>query len=399
MFSLSSFKGDRFIWIISIFLMMISVLVVYSSTSALAYRSKLSTELFLAKQVIFCLIGLIIMRWFAKTDYRTVGKYANIGIIVGIFLLIMAKLFPADVNHTNVDRWVRIPVVNVTIQASEPAKLLLMNWLAIQLSMNQDKLNVNKFFWLLLGVVGACCGLIVGSNLSTAILLFGNSMLIMFIGRIPWSQLMKGVFVAALAGVVFFGYKTLSKEKATDKSVKENKDRSETWKSRWKGFWEDDLKAKKPTQIFFSKMAIATGGFIGKGPGNSEERNFLPEAYTDFIYSIIIEEYGMIGGVIVSLLYLGLLYRILMVAKKTSPNSYGCLLVSALGISMITQSMVNMGVATGLGPVTGQVLPFISMGGTAMWMTCCTVGMILSVSRHLQEEREQLKNEIPYADV
>jgi cell division protein FtsW len=357
-------QGDRVIWAVVFALSLISVLVVYSSIGTLAYKRTTSTESYLLKHTFMVFLGLACM-WFAhKIDYRYYSKISRLALWVSVPLLIYTFTNGTSINEAA--RWIKIPVFG-SFQPSDFASLALIINLASMLSKKQQNIDdIKEALIPMLVWCGVICGLIALTNLSTAILLFATCMLVMFIGRVPVKYLAMLVLVGLLAGAVAFKFGT----------------RGTTALNRITAFVNG---TELPFQAKHGRIAVATGGVFGKGPGNSDQRNILPHPYSDFVYAILIEEYGMIGGVIVIILYLILLHRG-MKAAYNSERAFGGLLSAGLSFDLVCQAMVNMGVVVGLGPITGQPLPLISMGGTAMVFTGLSVGIILSVSRGEQEE-------------
>src|SRR5687768_17804197 len=356
-------QGDRVIWAVVFALSLISILVVYSSIGTLAFKRTESPESFLIKHTLTVFIGIAAM-WFAhRVDYRYYSKLSKFALWISIPLLIYT--FTNGVTINDAARWIHVPIIG-SFQPSDFASLALIVNLASMLSKRQQNIDDIKeslipiLFW-----CGVICGLIALTNLSTAVLLFLTCMLIMSIGRLPTKYLAMLVFVGVLFGAlaVKFGV------------------RGETARNRITNFMNGD---ELPFQAKHARIAVATGGVSGKGPGNSDQRNILPHPYSDFVYAIVIEEYGMIGGVVVLILYLVLLHRG-MKAAYNSDKAFGGLLSAGLSFDLVCQAMVNMGVVVGLGPITGQTLPLISMGGTAMIFTGLSVGIILSVSRGEQD--------------
>jgi len=362
-------QGDRVIWAVVFALSLISILVVYSSIGTLAYKRTQSPESFLIKHAITVLVGLMAM-WFAhKVDYRYYSKISKIALWISIPLLIYT--FTNGVTLNEAARWIQVPIIG-SFQPSDFASLALIVNLASMMSKRQQNIDDIKeslipiLFW-----CGIICALIGLTNVSTAVLLFCTCMLLMFIGRVPVRYLAMLVFVGLLAGAVALRFG----------------DRWETVKSRVTAFVEG---TELPFQAKHGRIAVATGGIFGKGPGNSDQRNILPHPYSDFIYAIVIEEYGMAGGVVVLSLYLVLLHRG-MKASYNSDRAFGGLLSAGLSFDLVCQAMVNMGVVVGLGPITGQPLPLVSMGGTSMVFTGLAVGIILSVSRGEQDQQWEQK--------
>ncbi len=356
----NNIKGDPVIWAIAILLGVISLFVVYSSTRALAYRNMESTEYYLFKHTLLIGLSLLAM-WVAHNiDYRYYSTLAKAGMILSIPLLIYTWLAGTSFNEAS--RWITIPVINQVFQPSDLAKLSLIAGIAAMLAKRQQ--NIEDFKTTLIPMLvwsGIICGLIAMADLSTAIMLFATVMLIMFIGRVPLKYLSLLVLVGVLAGSIAYNVGQ----------------RGATAKSRVEAFLS---KEKLPYQAEQARIAIASGGITGKGPGKSAQKDFLPHPYSDFVYAIIIEEYGMLGGALIVLLYLALLFRG-MKAVANSERAFGGLLSAGLSFALVIQAMVNMGVVVGLGPITGLPLPFLSMGGTSLLFTGVSLGIILSVSR------------------
>jgi len=358
-------QGDRVIWAVVFALSLISILVVYSSIGTLAYKRSASPESYLIKHTFMVFLGLASM-WFAhKIDYRYYSKISRLALWVSVPLLIYTFTNGTTINDAA--RWITLPIINTSFQPSDFASLALIINLASMLSKKQQNIDdIKESLIPMLIWCGVICGLIALTNLSTAMLLFATCMLVMFIGRVPVKYLAMLILVGLLAGAVALKFGV----------------RGETAKNRILSFVNG---TELPFQAKHGMIAVATGGIFGKGPGNSEQRNILPHPYSDFVYAIVIEEYGLIGGVIVLVLYLVLLHRG-MKAAYNSERAFGGLLSAGLSFDLVCQAMVNMGVVVGLGPITGQPLPLISMGGTAMVFTGLSVGIILSVSRGEQEE-------------
>lgn len=354
-------KGDPIIWGIVIILSIISILVVYSATGSLAYKKTGgNTEKYLLDHSMMVFMGLTVM-WVAhKIPYKYYGLIGKFLLLVSIPLLIFTYAFGSTVNDAN--RWLTIPGINKAFQPSDIAKLSLIATLASLLAKKQKNIwDFKKTFLPMILVIGLITMLIGLANMSTALLLFSTCLLLMFIGRVP----AKFILTVILVGFVFLSASVFLGQ------------RGGTFFSRIEKFVSAD---EIPFQAEQSFIAISTGGIAGKGPGKSEQRNTLPHPYSDFIYAIIIEEYGLIGGATVLFLYLALLFRgMRIVANSTKP--FGGLLSAGLSFALVLQAMVNMAVAVGLGPITGLPLPLLSMGGTSLVFTGFSVGIILSVSR------------------
>jgi cell division protein FtsW len=357
-------QGDRVIWAVVFALSLISILVVYSSIGTLAYKRTTSPESLLIRHTFTVLVGLAAMWAAHKVDYRYYSKLSKFALWISIPLLIYT--FTNGVSLNDAARWISLPLVG-SFQPSDFASLALIVNLASMLSKSQQNIDDIKaslipiLFW-----CGMICGLIALTNLSTAVLLLITCMLIMFIGRVPTKYLAMLVFVGLLFGALAIKFGV----------------RGETAKHRIESFISG---SELPFQAKHARIAVATGGVVGKGPGNSDQRNILPHPYSDFVYAIVIEEYGMIGGVVVLVLYLILLHRG-MKAAYNSERAFGGLLSAGLSFDLVCQAMVNMGVVVGLGPITGQPLPLVSMGGTSMVFTGLSIGIILSVSRGERDE-------------
>jgi cell division protein FtsW len=365
------FKGDPIIWGIVILLSLFSILVVYSATGSLAYKyAGGNTELYLFKHSMLIFVSLGVMWAAHRIPYRKYAIYARLGVIASIPLLMVTYLFGSNINEAN--RWITIPVINQAFQPSDLAKLALIAAIAGMLAKRQNSIkDFKSTFVPIIIAIGLICGLIAMANFSTAILLLMTCLLIMFIGRVPVKYLAIVVLVGVL-GLTTAGFIG---------------QRGATLISRVEAFLDED---EIPFQAEQSFIAIATGGVTGKGPGNSEQRNSLPHPYSDFIYAIIIEEYGMVGGFGVLFLYLALLYRGMRIVANSN-KAFGGLLSAGLSFALVIQALVNMAVAVGLGPITGLPLPLLSMGGTSLVFTGISLGIILSVSRGDHQE-ETLAN-------
>lgn len=360
-------KGDRWIWLIAVILSIISLLSVYSATGSLAYQKMGgNTEYYLFKHFLLIILSFIAM-WFAhKLDYKYYSKISIIAMYISLPLLFVTYQFGLNINEAS--RWINIPIINQAFQPSDLAKLSLIIYLSSVLSKNQYDLDnikslIKPFLW-----IGIICLFIALTNLSTSIILGLTSMLLMFIARV------KIKYLAVLVLFIAFG--------ATIALI--TGQRGKTAISRTEDFI---YKKNIPFQLEQAYIAVSTGGLFGKGPGKSNQKNFLPQSYSDFIYAIIIEEYGLFMGISVLLLYLILLYRGLYTFLK-SERPFGGLLSAGLSFYLVIQAITNMSVVVGLLPVTGITLPLISMGGTSQLFTGITLGIILSISRHNSMEEE-----------
>jgi len=372
---LKHIKGDRTIWIVVIFLYLVSILAVYSSTGTLAYRFREgNTEYYLIKHMVIILLGLGLMFLAHRVKYTYYSRISQLALMIAIPLLLFTLVRGTTIHEAS--RWITLPIINVSFQSSDLAKLAIIMYLARLLTRKQSIIkDLNSAFIPMILPVIIVCGLIMPANLSTALVLFVTCVVLMFIGRVRLKYIM------ALAGISLAGAALF----IVIISAMPESGRVGTWQSRVDTFMGKE--GQDTYQADQAKIAIATGGFIGKLPGNSTQRNFLPQAYSDFIYAIIIEEYGLAGGFLVLLFYMILLYRGVRIAHK-SPGTFGALLAAGLSFSLVFQAMVNMAVAVNLVPVTGQPLPLVSMGGTSLWFTSLAIGIILSVSRSIEQEEE-----------
>ncbi len=375
-------KGDRWIWIIVILLSIWSLMAVYSATGTIAYKKGVGSEAYLIKHLIFIVGGIALMYFSHLLDYRHYAGISKLLMVITIPLLLYTLLFGANVNDAS--RWVTIPIINQTFQTSDLAKLALITFLARTLTRKQENIkDVKKAFIPIMGSVCAVFILIALANLSTAIMLFGVSVLLLIMGRISIKQISIVVLagMVLLTAVIFLG------------------PRRQTYISRFQTFLHPEkVDPDKSFQANQAKIAVATGGLFGKGPGNSTQRNYLPHPYSDFVYALIIEEYGLVGGVTLLILYLVFLYRCVLIVTY-SPKAFGALLAAGLSFSLTIQAFANMAVAVGLGPVTGVPLPLVSMGGTSILFTSIAFGIILSVSRDVEENKEKERKKVIIGEV
>ncbi len=378
------FKGDRYIWIIVLLLSSISVLAVYTSTSTLAYKYRGgNTEYYLLKHSAIILMGFCIMYAAHRARYTFYSAISLVAFFVTVPLLFITLVAGTNLNEAS--RWITLPVLNLTFQTSDFAKLALLLLLARFLSQKQDTIKDFKSAFLPIIIpVLIVCGLILPSNFSTAAILFVTSLVLMFIGRVSSRYILLMLFTGLAGLALFIGVARLTGYTG----------RIDTWANRIERFIKDE-KGQDDYQVHQAKIAVATGGLFGKGPGSSTQRNFLPHPYSDFIYAIIIEEYGLIGGLFILFLYLALFYRVLIIVKKTS-LAFATFLALGCGFSLVFQAMINMAVAVNLLPVTGQPLPMLSMGGTAIWFTSLAIGILLSISREV-EKTETIKARMIHA--
>lgn len=394
---LKNTRGDKYIWGIVLVLALISVLVVYSATGSLAYKmNKGNNEVYLLKQVSYTVLGLMVMYFLHRFNYTLFSRIATILFFISIPLLLYTLAFGTKINEGS--RWIKLPVINLTIQTSDIAKLALFMYISKVMSKKQDVIkDFKKGFLPVVIPVAIICILIMPANLSTALLTGATSLLLMFIGRISLKHIALTILIALipLAFIISVAWLTYDKTNHSEKSkpVVAEKLKSVGRFGTWVKRVQDHLfasTAETPYQVQQAKIAIAKGGILlGKGPGNSEQRNFLPQAYNDFIYSIIIEEYGLFGGAVVIFIYLLFLFRCIKIFRKC-PYAFGAFLALALSFTLVIQAIANMAVNVNIMPVTGVTLPLISMGGSSFLFTCAAIGIILSVARN--EEQLEGKN-------
>lgn len=372
-------KGDKVIWTVVLLLSLLSVLVVYSSVVALAYRYKNGdTSSYLIKHIFIVGSGIFLMYLIHKVKYSYFSRISQIAVILAAPLLLYTLI--KGVSAGEASRWLPIPGTSLTFQTSDFAKLALIAYVARMLSIKQDVIkDFKQGFLPVITPVVVICALIFPANFSTAALLFLTCLVLMFVGRMNakhlWLLIGSGVVFIALLVLIIWNFPNAIP-------------RGSTWKARIENFSKGDSESN--FQAEQAKIAIARG-IVPQGPGNSISRNFLPQASSDFIFAILIEEWGLITAVIIVFLYIVLLFRGVRIANK-SERTFGSLLAIGLTFSLVFQAMINMAVAVNLFPVTGQPLPLISMGGTSIWFTSISIGIILSVSREteISEEGGQL---------
>lgn len=372
----SYLKGDKVIWAIMFLLSLLSILVVYSAVVTLAHKFQQgNSEFYLIRQVAFILIGLGVAYAVHRVRYTIFSKVAHIGFYLCIPLLLFTLLKGVSAGEAN--RWIYLPGTKLTFQSSDLAKLILLIYVARVITLKSDLIQDFKgvLKHLLLPIM-IICALILPANFSTAALLFFNCMFLMFAGKVKLKFLayilLMGLGFGLVLGTLIY-------------TVPDLIPRGKTWKARIENFTSGDSESNYQSEQ--AKIAIATGGVIGKGPGNSTQRAFLPQASSDFIYAIIIEEYGLFAGVIILFLYLILFFRGIRVLRD-SDKTFGSLIAVGLSFSLVFQALINMAVAVNLFPVTGQPLPLVSMGGTSMIFTMITLGIILSISRSNEDKSE-----------
>jgi cell division protein FtsW len=387
---LNKTRGDKVIWAMVLILALASLLVVYSSTGLLAYRyNRGNTEVYLFKQIAFIALGLCVIYFSHRVNYTLYSRVARILFIISIPLLIYTFFFGVRLNEGS--RWIRLPVINLTFQTSDLAKLALFMYLSRLLSRKQETIkNFREGFVPVIVPVIIICGLIAPANLSTALLTGAISMLLMFIGRVNAKHLLMTIGLALIPVLMLIGiasaYYDKAEAKCEDLPAILEWGRMPTWIKRVQNFVYDSKDADRDDhyQVNQAKIAIANGGVFGLGPGNSEQRNFLPHPYSDFIYAIIIEEYGIAGGAFIIFIYLIFLFRSIRIFRRC-PYAFGAFLALALSFTLVIQALINMAVAVNLFPVTGVTLPLVSMGGSSFLFTCLSIGIILSVARNMEQ--------------
>jgi cell division protein FtsW len=397
-------KGDKVIWAVVVLLALMSLLAVYSSTGLLAYKMyKGNTEIYLFKQFAFIIAGVMIIYFAHQVNYIIYARVAKILFLISIPLLFYTLFFGVKLNEGS--RWIRLPIVNMTFQTSDLAKLALIMYISRLLSRKQDQIkDFKKGFLPVILPVAVVCLLIAPANLSTALLIGATCLMLMFIGRVSGKHLLFTLGITMIP-VIFLIVAAMMRDKTEPSSVIRQPSshsrlliRVDTWINRVGNFMYG-TKADKDDdnyQVNQAKIAVANGGWIGLGPGNSRQRNFLPHPYSDFIYAIIIEEYGLIGGAIIMFIYLVFLFRSIRIFKKC-PFAFGAFLALGLSFTLMIQAIANMAVNVNLFPVTGVTLPLISMGGSSFLFTCLAIGIILSVARNAEriegeETEEKLEN-------
>jgi cell division protein FtsW len=379
------FRGDRGIWAMVVLFMFYSLLAVYSSSVSVAFtKFGGNTTYFLRSQFFMLLFGLIIIIITSHLNYKIYSTLANLLLLGAIALLVLTLFFGVRINEAT--RWIEIPGTGFRLQTSDLAKVALVIYLSRVLAKYQNELNdfslVTRIFIIPIAIV---CALIVSENLSTAVMIFGICMIIMFIGRVPVKFLLAYTGMA-LAGVILF---------ALVLTVVSKDNRVEVWKNRIEAFVKGESEQNDNYQLNQAKIAISTGGLFGKMPGKSVQRNMLPQSNSDFIFAIIVEEYGLLFGAIPLIMaYLILLYRGIAIARRCE-TAFPAFLVLGLVIMIVLQAILNMMVAVGLFPVTGQTLPLVSWGRTSVLVMSFSIGAILGVSRivNARIKQEELPEE------
>jgi len=379
-------NGDKTIWAIVAILAVFSFMPVYSASTNLVYVVGSGSTLgYLVKHMVLLIMGFGIIYGVHKIPYRYFSGGSVLMLPIVLVLLVFTMLQGTTIGGANASRWIRIPFVGIGFQTSTLAGLVLMVYVARYLAKKKEQvINFKESILQLWLPVAAVLILILPANFSTTAIIFLMILVVTFIGGYPLKYL--GIILGA--GILMLSFFVLIAKAFPDAMP----NRVQTWQNRIERF--SDANDKDAYQVEKAKIAIATGGPIGLGPGKSVQKNFLPQSSSDFIFAIIIEEYGLAGGIIIALIYFLLLFRIFVVIRKTA-TIFGTLLVIGVGCPIIFQAIINMAVATNLFPVTGQTLPLISSGGTSIWMTCFALGMILSVSASKQETEEDILDDNP----
>lgn len=384
-------RGDKVIWALVVLLALVSLLAIYSATRSLAYKNyKGNTEVYLFKQVAFIVVGIGVIYFAHLVNYTLYSKIAAIIFVLVIPLLVYTLFFGVTMNEGS--RWIRLPLINLTMQTSDLARLALFMYLARLLSKRQEVIkSFKKGFLPVMIPVVIICLLIAPANLSTALLLGASCLMLLFIGRAKTRHILLTIGLAMIP-ILFLIIAAVARHKWEDndtavaeKSSSRLLTRTATWIGRVENFMYGGKEADNDEmyQVNQAKIAIAQGGLFGVGPGNSTTRDYLPQAYNDFIFAIIIEEYGFAGGAFVVFIYLVFLYRCIRIFKRC-PYAFGAFLAVGLSFTLAIQAVVNMAVTVNLFPVTGVTLPLVSMGGSSFIFTCLAIGIILSVARNVE---------------
>ncbi|MBK9330379.1 MAG: FtsW/RodA/SpoVE family cell cycle protein [Sphingobacteriales bacterium] len=376
---INNIKGDKYVWYIVAILSAISLLLVYSSTRSLAYRDTGGdTEYYLLRHGFILAAGLCITYFIHRIDHRYFSRMAQMMLVLSIPLLLYTTFFGVRINDAS--RWVRIPLVGLTFQSSDFARLALIMYTSRMLSKKQGVIkDIREVVLHIMLPIVLICGLIMLDNFSSAAILFATCIVVLFVGRVSTKFMLAIVAAGALAAGLIF---------AVSWYAFPDHGRADVWLKRIENWKNPDYNSDEYYQQKQANIAIAKGGLVRIAPGKSTQCNFLPDAFSDFIYSTLIEEYGLLGGAFVLFLYLFFMWRLINLVKN-SPRAFGALMAVGLGISMVLQAIIHMGVNVHLLPNTGITLPFISWGGSSIWFNSFALGIILSVSRHVNERAEQ----------
>jgi len=385
---INNLKGDKVIWTFVALLALFSFMPVFSASSNLAYigHGTGNTLGYLLKHLAHICIGFAITYWVHKVPYHYFRAISKVAMPIVWLLLGYTLIKGTVIAGANASRWIQVPFIGITFQTSTLATIVLLTFVARYLSKKREiPITFKSSLWELWLPVFITLAFILPANFSTSALIFSMVLMLTFVGKYPLKYI--GAIVGiGIVGLTFF----ILVAKAFPDAFP---NRVDTWISRIENF-TTDKPDEDDYQIEKAKIAIASGGIYGLGPGKSIQKNFLPQSSSDFIYAIIVEEYGLIGGIGVLLMYLLLFFRFIVAAHKAN-TLFGKLIVVALGFPMIFQAMVNMAVAVELLPVTGQTLPLISSGGSSIWMTCIALGIIISVTKKDEEiAQEKAESEL-----
>lgn len=387
---LKHLKGDGVIWIITLFLLAFSLVSVYSFVPILVKMEGGTPMKYLIKHFIYVVIAFSAMYWVHKKDPAYFSKLARFSFYISIGLLIFTMFFGTRVNGAG--RWIPIPFIGLTFQASDFAKLALILYISRLLVKKKDQLNSWKDgFWPIMFPIILICGLIVKDNFSTAAIVFMICLVILFLGKVPMSKIVTLVG----GGLLLFAFVIVTHKALPDLNLLP---RYQTWENRILSRFE--MKPEVPDEILVvdnaqaknAELGIFNGGIIGQGPGEGKVKEYVPEAYADFFFASFVEEFGLIGAVVLVMLYLILLYRMIRIALK-SDKLFETYTVLGIGILLLSQATVNMLVCTGVFPVTGQNMPLLAMGGSALIMTCIAIGIVQSIATRQQPQEEKTEKE------
>lgn len=368
---LAYLKGDTGIWVITLVLLAFSLVSVYSFVPILVKIEGGTPIKYLTKHFIYVIIGFYAMYWMHKKDPSYFSKFARLAFLASILLLLFTMFFGTKVNDAG--RWIKIPFVGLTFQSSDFAKLGLILYLSRLLVKKRDDFKSWKLgFWPVMFPIVIICGLIFKDNFSTAFLLFCISFLLLIVGKYPFSKL----FSAIGMGIGFAALVVMTHLAFPEANLLP---RYETWENRILNRYETEKDVSANAQAITAEQAIYNGGIFGQGVGDGKLKEYLPEAYADFYYSSFVEEFGSFSAVILVFTYCILLFRIIRIGLRSDKlfETYTCI---GIGILLLTQAMVNMMVCTGVFPVTGQNMPLLAMGGSALIMTCIALGIVQSIA-------------------
>ncbi len=367
-------RGDRVIWMIVVMLSLFSVLAVYSSASSMAFKERGgSTEWVLVRHVLTLSMGWVVLYLCYLMHYMRYKQFAPSLLLLSVGLLLLTFAFGVTIN--NATRWLRVPLIGLTFQTSDLAKIGIVTYVAKTISDKQDVIkDFQSAFLPILVPILVVCGLIAPANLSTALLIFAVCMAMMFIGRVD----VKYILLLMFCGVLLFGFLIIIGRAFPSLHI-----RVDTWVSRLQGFFAG---TGDRWQIEQAEIAIARGGWVGNLPGSSIQRNYLPEASSDYLFAIIMEEYGLIGGTLIMGLFVLLFLRVVRLVT-IGQKSFGVMLAVGMALLVTMQALANMAVAVNFVPVTGLSMPMLSMGGTSLIFSCASFGIILSVSKYIEETK------------